>query len=347
MTGTDDTNSPSVSIIVVNWNGASILPRCLAAISAQTFTNYEVIVVDNASSDGSADEIEQRWPRVRVIRLEENSGFAAANNLAAQEARGHWLALLNNDAFPEAEWLANLVQAAKNQPAYACFASCLLQAHNPDYIDSSGDICHTSGLAWNRGKGRLHSELQGKSMEVFSPCAAAALYLREAFLLVGGFDNHYFSHHEDIDLGFRLRLLGWRCLLVPDAVAKHIGSASFGGEVPETIYRTHCNMVWTYFKNMPGYLVWRYLPAHLAANLVFLIYYSLKGQGKAIWHAKWDAWRNLPRVLKQRREIQERRTTSCEAIRQVLDHGLLNPYLLGKNAERLRSWLQPFRIKRI
>jgi GT2 family glycosyltransferase len=334
---------PNVSIIVVNWNGAKILPRCLAAITKQTFKDYEVIVVDNASEDGSADGIEENWPAIKVIRLKENRGFAAANNLGARKAQGRWLALLNNDAFPKKDWLENLLTAAQSNQSFSFFASCLIQANAPEYLDSSGDICHISGLAWNRGRGRSIKEAglnkqSIESNEVFSPCAAAGFYLRADFLQAGGFDENYFSHHEDVDLGFRMRLLGLRCLYVPDAVAEHVGSASFGGEGAKTIYQTHRNMVWTYLKNMPGNLVWRYLPAHLLANLVFLVYYSLNGQAKAIWQAKWDAWRGFGRVIRQRKEIQKRRQAHPDAIRKVLDHRLLSPYTLGKNAEIIQSW---------
>ena len=329
---------PSISIIVVNWNGAQILPQCLAAISAQTIKDYEVIVVDNASGDGSADEIEKDWPGIQVLRLEKNIGFAAANNRAALLAKGRGLALLNNDAFPNANWLETLIAATQRHTEVVFFASCLVQAKEPNHIDSAGDICHISGLAWNRGHNQIVDRAILKTEEVFSPCAAAGFYERNAFLQVGGFDEIYFSHHEDIDLGFRLRLFGWRCLYIPEAIVKHIGSASFGGENAQTIYQAHRNMVWTYFKNMPGHLVWQYLPAHLLANLIFLFYYSVSGQAKPIWRAKWDALKGLPKIFRMRRKIQILSKVHPNEIKQVLDHHLLSPYLLGKNADQIQRW---------
>jgi GT2 family glycosyltransferase len=325
------------SIVIVNWNGAKVLPRCLEAVRAQTYRDFEVILVDNASNDGSVDSLEERWPGVRLIRLDKNAGFAAANNLGAQQARGRWLALLNNDAFPEPDWLENLIDTACHHPEYAFFACCLVQAEKPDTIDGTGDILHTSGLAWHRDRNQPVNQARQSADEVFSACAAAALYDREAFLQVGGFDPAYFSHHEDVDLGFRLRLSGKRCLYVPDAVVHHIGSASFGFDSDRSIYQMHRNFIWTYVKNMPGCLFWRYLPAHLLANLVFILHYSLRGHGRAILNAKIDALRWLPEMKRVRRQIQQQRSTPPGEIARLLDRGWLSPYLLGRRGRHLRN----------
>src|SRR3990170_5640248 len=141
---------PLVSVVIVNWNGWDTLPRCLEALASQSFEDFEVILVDNASSDGSADEAEMRWPHMRVIRLEENLGFAAANNLGARKACGRWLALLNNDAFPEPDWLEELIHASQSNSNFNLFASKIIQSKNPAKIDGTGDIYHVSGLAWHR-----------------------------------------------------------------------------------------------------------------------------------------------------------------------------------------------------
>ena len=143
-------SKPLVSVIILNWNGEKILPRCLEAVRKQTFEDYEVIVIDNASDDNSMDGIETHWPWVRKICLKSNLGFAAANNHAAHYARGNWLAFLNNDAFPHPEWLNNLVQAAQNNRGYLFFSSCLIQANHPNLLESTGDILHTSASAWHR-----------------------------------------------------------------------------------------------------------------------------------------------------------------------------------------------------
>jgi GT2 family glycosyltransferase len=327
---------PLVSILVLNWNGEKYLPRCLDSIVKQTFTDYEVIVIDNASTDHSADSIEQRWPGFQVIRLEENLGFAAANNLGAQVARGNWLALLNNDAYPSPEWLESLLKAAQNYPMYSFFASCILQANNPHLVESAGDIYNISGLAWPRGRNAAFDNIRLEIGEVFSACAAAALYKREAFLQVGGFDQKFSSHHEDVDLGFRLRLQGYRCLFVPEAIVLHVGSASYGTQSDRVVYQVNRNLVWSFVANMPGWLFWKYLPAHIISNLVFLFYYTLRNQANAIWRAKLDAIRGLPAVFRDRKLIQRNRKVGSAEISQAMDHSWLNPYTLGNNGQKIR-----------
>jgi len=328
--------TPLISIIVLNWNGEKYLPFCLDAIAKQTFTDYEVIVIDNASNDHSVDNIEQRWPSFQVIRLEENLGFAAANNLGARTARGNWVALLNNDAYPRPEWLENMVKAIQNYPMFSFFASCILQANNPHLIESAGDIYNVSGLAWPRSRNAEYDKIQLDTDEVFSACAAAALYKREAFLQVGGFNEKFSSHHEDVDLGFRLRLQGYRCLLVPEAVVLHVGSASYGAQSDRVVYQVNRNLVWSFVANMPGWLFWKYLPVHILSNLVFLFYYTFRNQARAIWQAKLDAIRGLPATIRERKLIQKNRKVESNEISQAMDHNWLNPYTLGNNAEKIR-----------
>jgi GT2 family glycosyltransferase len=322
----------NISIIIPNWNGIKYLPRCLEAIEEQTFRDFEVIVVDNGSADGSVPYIKNNYPDVTVVELGENHGFAQAANIGARKAGGRWLALLNNDAFPAQDWLQNLRRAAEQHPDYSFFASRLLQADNPQILDGAGDVYHISGMAWRRYYNLPNSRVDHQQQEVFSPCGAAALYDRGAYLEVGGYDPTYTSYHEDVDLGFRLRLRGYRCLYVPDAVVYHIGSASFGVQSDTQIYFGHRNLVWSFFQNMPGGLLWKYLPAHIAANALFLGYYTLRGHAGAIWRAKRDAVLKLPDIIKKRQMIQSKRTATPDEISAVLEHDWLGPYLLGLKA---------------
>ena len=161
--------------------------------------------------------LELRWPKVRVNRLFRNVGFAAANNLGIEISRGYWIALLNNDAFPQTDWLEVLVKAVVDHREYSFFASCLLSARQENQIDGLGDAYHYSGFAWRRGHGRPLSKHLLTPVEVFGPCAAAAFYRREDLLAVKGFDEYFFCYHEDVDLAFRLRLQGHRCLFIPEA----------------------------------------------------------------------------------------------------------------------------------
>lgn len=332
-----DLGAPQVSIIIASLNGAQWLPRCLEALFAQTERSFEVIVVDDASTDGSTDNLDSRWPGVRVIRMAQRSGFQVTNNQGARQARGRWIVLLNNDAFPQPDWLEKLLAAIRQHPDYAVFSSCLVQANQPDRLDNTGDLVHVSGAAWHRGFDQPVETAVDYPPEVFCPNGAAALYLREAYLEAGGLDERYFNHHDDVDLGFRLRLLGYPCRYVPEAVVHHIGSATFGGQTDQTVYNVQRNMVWTYFKDMPGWLVWKYLPVHLLVNLVFLLYYVRKGQGRTAWRAKRDAYLGLPETLRQRKEIQKNRRISPAELDCLLEHNWLSPFLLGKWGQRLRK----------
>ncbi len=331
--------APLVSILIVNWNGKDYLYHCLEAVFAQTIQSREVIVIDNASTDGSPEAALVAWREIRLVRLEKNVGFAAANNLGAKLAQGRWLALLNNDAFPHPDWLEKLLEVAETHPEFSFFSSCILSANEPERIEAAGDVYHISGLAWHRAGGLSVSQVPSQG-EVFSACAAAALYERQAYLEVGGFDEDYVSHHEDVDLGFRLRLQGYRCCFVPQAVVEHVGSASYGRESDLTVYRVQRNLVWTYVKNMPSPLLWKYFPAHLSANLFFLLYYTARRRMNLIWRAKRDALRGLGYMLRKRAIIQHKRRVPMQDLTSVFEQGWLSPYLLGK---RGRSVKQLFR----
>jgi GT2 family glycosyltransferase len=315
-----------IAVIIVNWNGAEFLPQCLRSVAEQERRPDRVIVVDNASTDGSLDHALRRFPFVEPIRLDTNSGFAAANNVALRACGDcDWVALLNPDAFPAPSWLRALAGAAEQKPGYAAFASQLRSATHGDLLDGSGDVYHVSGLTWRAGHGAPLPPSEN-AREVFSACAAAALYRRDALMDIGGFDERYFCYAEDVDAGFRLRLRGHICLYVPDAVVRHVGSATSdkGGEF--STYHGHRNLVWTFFKNMPSTLLALYLPQHLFLNVVSILWFSAHGQARTILRAKRDALRGLPAVLRERRGIQARRRIGVRDLRAVMARGWLTPY---------------------
>ncbi|MCC7129204.1 MAG: hypothetical protein B6D39_03215 [Anaerolineae bacterium UTCFX2] len=328
------TGQPFFSVLLLNRNGERFLSRCLEALSAQTYRDFELIVLDNASTDRSLEIVQTNYPGAQIVRFETNLGFAIANNRGAALARGEWLATLNNDAFPEPGWLSAMAQAIRANPEDTFFSSLIIQAQHPECVQSSGDVLNISGHAWSRDNHTPLNQACRDFGEVFSPCAAAAVYNRERFLAAGGFDESFVSHHEDIDLGFRLRLMGCRCLYVPAAVVAHIGSATYGAESDATVYQVQRNTVWCYFANMPGWLFWKYLPAHLLATIFFLAYYTLRGQAKPVWKAKLDAYRELPRALRQRKRVQTARPATVEQIERALDRQLLSPYLRGRRFSR-------------
>ncbi len=317
----------TVAVLVVNWNGRDFLTRCLESLDRQRRRPDHVVVVDNASTDDSLARAE-RWLRdAELIRLQTNVGFARGNNIAARAAgRFDAVALLNPDAAAEPGWLEALTNAAARQPAVAAFASQMLLAASPEHLDGAGDSYHVSGRAWRNGHQAPAMQWPSEDVEVFAPCAAAALYRREPFEEVGGFDEQYFCYFEDVDLGFRLRLRGYRSVYVHSAVVRHEGSAVSGYRSDFAVYHGERNAVWTFVKNMPTPLLWLYMPQHLALNAAALVYYPFRGQGRAVLRAKLDALRGLPCVLRRRRLVQRERTVTASALRGVLRREVLAPY---------------------
>lgn len=333
---------PNVSVIILTWNSGNVLPQCLSSLAKQTIKDFEIIIVDNGSSDNAIVNLPKKWPAFdfQIKELGRNVGFAAANNVGARLARGHWLALLNSDAFPEPDWLEKLLRAAEREPEFSFFASRQLQANALHLLDGAGDTLHISGLAWRRYAGFPAAQFGLESEEVFSPCAAAALYSRQAFLQVGGFDESFFSYHEDVDLGFRLRSQGFRCLYVPDAVVQHLGSVTLGAQSDFALYHWQRNFIWSFVQNMPPALLWEALPAHLMANFIYQANYTFRGRGSVLWKAKRDALRELPRALHRRHEIQKNRKVSSVELLRIMERGWLQPYLLGYHIRKSRRAMQ-------
>lgn len=314
----------TVAVIIVNWNSWALLARCLACLAAQSYRDFSVTVIDNASAEPMPNGLLSAYPQVRLVNAERNLGFAAANNLAVRQHSGDtpWLALLNPDAFPQSDWLAQLMRASQTHPDCAVFASRQLNGADPTRLDGDGDAYHLSGRAWRSGHGQPVPAHSAAIQAVFAPCAAAGLYRRSAFCEVGGFDEDFFCYFEDVDLGFRLQLAGYPCLLASSALVHHLGSATTGGQHSDfAVYHGHRNLVWTYVKNMPGLLFWLLLPLHLAINLATLVRYARRPG--VIWRAKRDALLALPKMLQKRRSIQGRRRVSIATLWRILDKRLL------------------------
>lgn len=317
----------TVAVVIVNWNGERFLGRCLAALAGQSVQPEHIVIVDNASSDRSF-EVARAYPAVEWFALDGNAGFARANNLAVARlpASVDWVALLNPDAFPEPRWLEELLLAVKRHPEAGAFGSVLLDAADPERLDGLGDAYHLSGLPWRVGHGQsvdCLAELRTDT-EIFSPCAAAALYRRQAYVEVGGLDEDFFCYVEDVDLGWRLRLAGYRCWLAPRARALHLGSATSGGKQSDfALYHGHRNLVWAFVANMPGWLFWASLPLHLALNMAALAIFAVRGRGRTLLRAKRDALRGLPGAWRKRRSRQAARRMGVAGLLPCLEHGIL------------------------
>lgn len=313
------------TIVIVNWNSWNDIERCLGSLSKQTFQDFSVRIVDNNSELPPPDALFDFFPELSIIQNARNEGFAFANNqIFSLNFQSQWVVLLNPDAFPHPEWLERLLAAAEANPSVAMFGSRLQSAQNPDALDGDGDIYHISGLAWrDRIVKKAHLN-RDHPFEIFSPCAAAAMYRIDAVKAIGGFDEDFFCYMEDVDLGFRLRLAGHTCLLVPQARAVHVGSATTGGQRSDfAVYHGHRNLVWTFVKNMPGVFFWLFSPLHCAVNLLALVWFSLRGQGRTIMLAKWDALRGLPPMWRKRKLIQSQRRASLATILRVMDKRIL------------------------
>ena len=311
----------SVAVVVVSANSRAHIQATLDALARQTVRPRRTIVVDNASTDGSAEEVLRDYPHVELIQLEENIGFAAANNLGARLADDcEWIATLNPDAFPAENWLETLLAAASAHPGYACFGSRLVLAGDRSRLDGTGDRYHVNGFAWRRDHGRAAATVR-ESGEIFSPSAAAAIYRRDAFLEAGGFDESFFCYFEDTDLAFRLRLLGHRCRYVDEAVAFHVGSSSTGRLSDFTLFHQYRNLVWTYAKDMPWPLLLAYLPQHVLFQLLLLGWGVRRRRARVVVRAQWAALRGLPAVLRRRRAVQRRRVVGARELRRSMARG--------------------------
>ena len=269
-----------VRVIIVNYNGAAHLGRCVAALRDQTIDDFEVVIADNGSTDGSLATLPALGDRFHILELGANLGFAAANNRAAKGTQARWIATLNPDAFAEPGWLETLLAAAERYPDVAMFGSTQISDADPGRFDGTGDAYYFAGFPWRGNHGRAVATLPDFA-ETFSPCAAAAMWRRHEFESVGGFDERFFCYCEDVDLGFRLRLTGERCVQVAAARVRHVGAASSGDRSAFALYHGARNRVWTMVKNLPLPLLVVALPAHVGG----ILYMVAKAMGRA---AGWD-----------------------------------------------------------
>ncbi|RIJ32329.1 glycosyltransferase family 2 protein [Henriciella mobilis] len=256
-------SAPFFSVIIVNYNGGSCLQRALDSLAAQTFSDFELLLVDNASADGSIDSVDlSGLERVRVLRQTENHGFAKGNNIAAHEAQGEWLILLNPDCIAKEDWLESIARGIERHPDISTFTCAQIDLNTPSQLDGIGDAYSIFGIPWRGGFGRPIEELPPEGY-CFSACGASAVYRKRLFLDVGGFDERFFCYCEDVDLGYRLQLLGHDCLFLPDAVVHHEGSAISGRYSYFTTYHGNRNRTWLFIKNTPLLLLVLTFPGHI------------------------------------------------------------------------------------
>jgi GT2 family glycosyltransferase len=311
-----------VSVIVLNYNGRKWLVDCLESLlSQQNAPAFEIVFVDNASSDGSAAFVAERFPSVRIVQNARNLGFAAGNNAGARVARGAWLAFLNNDTVAAREWVAKLWQAATD-PAHeenvALVTSRIESLARPGVLDSAGDGYLRAGGAFKRGHGAPASEFP-QSEEVFGACGAACMIRRDVFDLLGGFDERFFMVYEDVDLSYRARLAGFRCWYEADAVVRHAGSGTLGVASSAAVYYGQRNLELTWLKNTPLLLLLWTLPSHVVYSSAGLLHYVLRGRGISALLGKAAVLPAVPGLLLRRRAVQRERRVGLRSLRSVME----------------------------
>lgn len=323
------TSGAQVRVIIVNYNAGDYLAVCVAHLLAQTEARFQAVVVDNVSTDGSLDRLPDD-PRLTIRRLDENIGFAAANNRGFDGCKTPFVAFLNPDAFAAPDWLETLLSAAKSSDSsYVMFGSTQLMADGGDIssafvgdthrrLDGAGDCYFFAGAFWRGGHGKLLADQTHLTGDVFGPCAAASLVRSDAYRNIGGFDDRYFCYAEDIDLAFRLRLAGGRCLQVGPAQVVHIGSAITSKLGDFSAYHLTRNQIWTFVKCMPLPLLMVLSPAHILFNVWVLLQSARRGKFVVAWRGVRDALKALPSVWADRMRVQRQRKASMLAIARAL-----------------------------
>lgn len=320
--------SPSVSVVIVTYQSGPTLTECLEALKAQTFADFEVILSDNASADRAAQAAAQADPALRLIENGANLGFAAGVNRGSDAARGRWLALINPDAFAAPDWLERLVAAAEAFPDVRCFTSRQLMADDAARLDGLGDVMAAAGFPYRGGYLQPDPGLQ-RPGEVFSACGGAMMIDRDLFQEMGGFDERLFCYCEDVDLGYRLQLRGERTLVIPNAVVRHVGSASSGGPRSDfAVFHGTRNRLWVFVKNTPPLLFWLTLPLHLLATAALFQRHAAHGELAAPWRGFKAGLKGLRIALDARREAQAGRRVGSLAIARAMTWNPLD--LLGR-----------------
>lgn len=248
--------APTVSVIIPHFNGRHHLDDCLTSLRHQTFTDFEVILVDNGSTDGSQAYVRACYPEVQVVELAENRGFTGACNAGYAVAQGEFILLLNNDTETDPHWMAALVETFYRHPQAGILASKMLLFDRRDYFHTAGDFYQVDGIPGNRGVWQQDRGQYNKKEAVFSACGGAAAYRRALIEKIGFLDDDFFFSCEDVDIAWRAHLAGWQVLYVPTAVVYHKLKAT-GGSVTGSYYDGR-NFLYLIWKNYPTSLLRRF-----------------------------------------------------------------------------------------
>jgi len=304
-----------ISVIIPNWNGAHLLPTCLESLRRQSYVDREVIVADNASTDGSLELLARDYSEVSALALPGNQGFTGACNAGIQASHGKWVALLNSDTQADAHWLAEVVAAFERHPEAGLVASKMLLLDRRDTLHTAGDFVRLDGVPGNRGVWQRDEGQFDREEYVFSACGGSAAYRRSMLDEIGLLDDDFFFSCEDIDLAWRAQLAGWKCVFAPKAIVYHKLAATGGG--PTASFHDGRNAIWVVAKNYPGSLWKRHWRDVLRAQL------RITGEALRAWRGAAARARlrgqlagliGLPKMLRKRQTIQSARRISDDEL---------------------------------
>jgi GT2 family glycosyltransferase len=318
-------------------DGLKYLDLVLPSLGAQTYHDFDVTVVDDASTDDSVAYLQRNWPEVRVIALANNAGFSGAVNRGIEASRGEFVALINNDIQLSPDWLQGLVRELEENPEIGFVTGKILSYEERDVIDEAGQDYYTCGRFAPRGAGERDVGQYGEPLPVPIGTAAASIYRRTAVERAGGFDEDYFLYCEDSDLCLRMLLIGSRGLYVPGSSAYHVRGGTTGrGSDLARFYGLRNGLI-TLLKDLPARVLLQALPKILLYE--HHQYKVARGNGytRTLLRAYASFFKTLPRTLRKRWRIQRRRTISSADFQSFL----LTDYPLPTMWARLVSRRRP------
>ncbi len=328
--------NPVISLILVTYNAEEFIIDCLISVQGQSYTFFETIIVDNASTDKTTDIIETNFPWVKLIKSEINLGFACGVNLGYAHSKGEFIALLNPDAKADRNWLGNLISAINANTKCGICASLMLK-WGTQIVDTAGDGCTRAGKGYKIGHNQPADRFS-ESRDVFTACGGAALYRRSMIEEIGFFDPDFFLLHEDTDLGFRARLAGWNCRYVHDAVVEHKVSASIGYKSSLAVYHSVKNSDQVWLKNMPIWLLLLSFPEKLLSDVASLIYLGIIHKRlNEYLKAKKYILKNIFKIIVKRRDVQDKKAIGSIQLFKMITPFFSFKYLFGLSKEKVQE----------
>jgi len=312
-------SQPLLSVIIPNWNGKRFLEECMDSLKGQSFQNFETILVDNGSTDGSAEFAEKRYGEfIRVLRNKENLGFTGGNNVGIKASKGEYIVLLNNDTWADPRWLEELAKATRFDPPIGMWGSKVCSYYQRDRIEGVGELIYWDGLCRARGQYEQDHGQYNAMEEILFPPGCGAMYRKSLLDEIGLFDEDFFTYADDSDVGIRARLAGWKCLYVPSAIVYHKNSGTAGQYSPFKAFYVERNRLWITIKYFPFPLLFLSI-FFTFYRFVFQAYGALTYRGAAGKFAKnysplrlvgillkayGSGFRSLPRMWKKRKELR-------------------------------------------